>query len=601
MALESGAEFCPRCGSARGQRRPADTMVGRTVIGQYVIRQRLGEGGMGAVYLADQPSVGRQAVVKVMHPSLSADPSVAPRFEVEARAASQLNHPHIITIYNYGAMEDGTLFLAMEYVKGPSLEDLVSQEPMSPGRVAAVGAQICDALAEAHRHGVVHRDLKPSNIMLAHIGRQHDFVKVLDFGIAKVEGVKMTRTGSVIGTPQYMSPEQLRGEELDGRSDLYALGGILYQMVSGQLPFKADTAAGFMHKHLNESPVPPTLCNPDVQVPPALEAVILRALAKAPAERFLDAESMGRALELCRDGAVIPLTAQSAAAPPVAPGRRRLGLWIALASSLVVVTGGTATWAVLHLGGRERPPRAAAAPAAAPARVAWRSLSGPREALQDSVQVKETVADGGTVGQVPPPLARKARKPRRVASRSVPPRAELEPEPPTEASRRVTLTMNRESKVQVAPSRPRAAPSTTTMSADQLERELRRVMSTARVPPSVVDKTLESYSQTQQSWPADRREELRHRYLSQLLVTYRKSTLQLAPFERRPLSQLRQVFLTMQTKANLSVERREQILDQALATYDQGSFPAKDRPFYKRIALVGMIKAMAADPAAAMR
>jgi len=592
-------------------------MIGRTIIGQYVVRRRLGEGGMGAVYLADQPSVGRQAVVKVMHPNLSSDLEVARRFEVEARAASQLNHPHIITIYNYGAMEDGTLFLAMEYVSGPSLEELVGQGAMSPGRVAAVGAQICDALGEAHRRGVVHRDLKPSNVMLTQVGRQQDFVKVLDFGIAKVEGVKMTRTGSVIGTPQYMSTEQLRGEPLDGRSDLYSLGGILYQMVSGELPFQSETAAGYMHKHLNEPPVSPALRNPEVEVPPGLEVVILRALAKSPGERFPDADAMGRALELCRDGSVVPLTTRSPAASAPQQERRRLGLWVAVAASLVVVAGAAATGVVLYRRGSE-PDRKVEAPARQ--KVAWKNVGGGREAIEDNVKtprIKETLADAGA----PRSAAAVARTPKRIHKRRVAReagslsrsagrargtdtarkhtvRAEAEPDRP------VALAMNRTSEPPVPPtkaSRAAAADRYAKMSPVTLEQELKRVVGTAKVPPSMVDKIFESYTAAVASYPPDRREELSRSHLISLLVAYRRPSLQLKPFERRPLPQLRQIFLTMKTKADLSPEQRQRILDQTMAAYDNSNIPVKDRTFYRRMALTAMIERMAVNPREAMR
>src|SRR5262249_11094729 len=234
-ALEPGARFCSRCGAAIvGGTDPTmrdlgatpvpttDPMIGRQIIGQYIIRRKLGEGGMGAVYVADQPSVGRTAVIKVLHPHFSRDPNMAARFQIEAKAAARLQNPPIVAIYNYGDGGDGTLFLAMEHLDGRSLEEAIrssggleSPAPSSearrghwpsgriaPARAVRIGAQVCDALAEAHRAGIVHRDLKPSNIMLVKRGREGDFAKVLDFGIAKLEGVKMTATGAVFGTPQ---------------------------------------------------------------------------------------------------------------------------------------------------------------------------------------------------------------------------------------------------------------------------------------------------------------------------------------------------------------------------------------------------------------
>jgi tRNA A-37 threonylcarbamoyl transferase component Bud32 len=608
--LDPGAAFCPRCGAARGSAGPpADPMIGRVVIGQYVIRERLGEGGMGAVYLADQPSVGRQAVVKVMHPSLSRDPLVAPRFEVEARAASQLNHPHIITIYNYGAMEDdGTLFLAMERVDGPSLEEVLEQGgPVPPQRAVNIALQICDALAEAHRHGVVHRDLKPSNIMLARVGRHDDFVKVLDFGIAKIEGVKMTRTGSVIGTPQYMSPEQLRGSSVDGRSDLYSLGIILYQMVAGQLPFTAETAAGYMHKHLSEDPVAPTRKNPTIRIPSSLDAVILQALAKEPTERFGDADAMGRGLEACREalaGAVSSL--------PTAPPRTgtKRWVWVAAGGGTAVALAAAATaWVLLR-----RPPEQPAPPPKE--HVAWRHIQENPTEGTGPARVAEALADAGadlqaSVDDRPGGKARRGRRGRLVGrvKRGAGDRAK---------GNGVALAMNRDPGPAAEDPPPRTTPPTRStprtappqnsgggqyakLSATQLEAELRRVVGSAKVPPSSLDKIFEGYKNAMALWPTDQRETMRRRYLVQLITAYQRPSLQLTSFERRPVAQLRKTFMTMQTKANLSAQQREEILNRALASYDTDSFPAKDRPFYKRLALVNMIKNMAADPARAMK
>jgi eukaryotic-like serine/threonine-protein kinase len=222
---------------------PDDRLIGADVIGQYVVRRRLGSGAMGTVYLADQITIGRPAAIKVLHPHLSRDPVTAARFGVEARAASQLAHPNIVTIYNHGAMADGTLFLAMEYLAGRSLEQEAAGGPLPVARAAAIAAQIAAALGEAHRKGVVHRDVKPSNVMLTVRGEATDVVKVLDFGVAQIDGGgRMTATGFVCGTPRYMSPEQLRSKKLDGRSDLYSLACVLFELVTGRPP----TAAAFV-------------------------------------------------------------------------------------------------------------------------------------------------------------------------------------------------------------------------------------------------------------------------------------------------------------------------------------------------------------------
>jgi serine/threonine-protein kinase len=580
-------------------------MIGRTVIDQYVIKRKLGEGGMGAVYLADQPAVGRQAVIKVMHPSLSRDPTVATRFEVEARAASQLNHPHIITIYNYGAMQDSTLFLAMEYCSGKSLEEVVRGGAVSAQRATEIGGQICDALAEAHRRGVVHRDLKPSNIILTEMGRHRDYVKVLDFGIAKMEGVKLTRTGSVIGTPQYMSPEQLRGDPLDGRSDIYSLGVMLYELVAGQLPFKSDSAAGYMHKHLNEVPVSPTSIRQNI--PTNLAAIILKALAKDPAGRFQDADTFGRALESYTIGSesVVPITGPGTAAPR--PGRK-IGLWLAVGgSSLVAIGAIVALVFVLHTD-------KSAVSKPDPTRVAWRVLDGSATRTAPSSTghvVAPPVATVRTDSAVeekdepeaerPPSRAKVGRK----RSRNKPVQLAMSREPRSKPPAASGSTTSPPSSPPITPTPPSPAKGPASryskMSGDKLEKELRRVISNAKIPPSTADQAFKGYKQSLSLWPAAQREASRKRYLITMIQAYKRPSLQYKPNERKSLAQLRRIFLTMKTKANLSPEQMAKILKSALSSYDRPTINAKDRDFYKRLALLAMIKNMAADPAQALR
>ncbi len=301
-----------------------DRLIGTDVIGQYIIRQRLGSGGFGAVYLADQVTVARPAVIKVLHPSLSHDPTTAARFGVEARAASQLNHPNIVTIYNYGAMWDGTLFLAMEYVSGRSLDQVLADGPLPLGRAISVAAQIAAALGEAHRNGVIHRDVKPTNVMLTTRGEATDVVKVLDFGVAQIEGGgRMTATGFVCGTPRYMSPEQLKSARLDGRSDLYSLACVLFLMLTGRTPFDADNALGFLHKHVEEPPPLASRVAPrGVQLSSALDGFLLRALAKSPDERPASAAAFVEEL-LAAVTPPPPVAAELVPAPARAPRRKK--------------------------------------------------------------------------------------------------------------------------------------------------------------------------------------------------------------------------------------------------------------------------------------
>ncbi len=329
------------------QKRGDDPFIGRELIGQYVIRERIGDGGMGAVYRAEQPSVGRDAAIKVLHPSLSSAPGMTERFQQEARAASQLNHPHIVTIYNYGSMDDGTLFLAMEYLDGVSLQKLVARGPLPPERAVRIAAQIADSLDEAHRNGVVHRDLKPHNVMIVQRGQQEDFVKVLDFGIAKVQGVDMTSEGLLCGTPRYMSPEQLRGEKVDGRSDLYAVGVVLFEMLAGRTPFEADSILGFAHKHMNEPPPSLSEVARRQKVPKALEDLVQRLLAKDPADRPQSAGELSSALATAmEEPEAEAVTALARPAPASAPivrtesaalvTTRRAWRWLAATTSAAV-------------------------------------------------------------------------------------------------------------------------------------------------------------------------------------------------------------------------------------------------------------------------
>ena len=310
-----------------------DRLIGTDVIGQYIIRQRLGGGAMGAVYLADQVTIGRRAAIKVLHPSLSRDPVTAIRFGIEARAASHLSHPNIVTIYNYGPMADGTLFLAMEYLAGRSLDQELAGGPLAVPRAVSIAAQIAAALGEAHRKGVIHRDVKPSNVMLTGRGEATDVVKVLDFGVAQIDGGgRMTATGFVCGTPRYMSPEQLKSQRLDGRSDLYSLACVLFELLAGRPPFQADNALGFLYKHLEESPPLISRTCLRARLPPAFDAFLLRALAKSPADRPTTAAAfIDEMYAALRPPPVAEVAEKSVA---LVPRRARPGTWASLVAAL---------------------------------------------------------------------------------------------------------------------------------------------------------------------------------------------------------------------------------------------------------------------------
>jgi serine/threonine-protein kinase len=302
--------FCPFCGAPapQGGGEPGDPYVGQTVAQKYFVHQLLGSGGMGQVYKATHLTLDRPVVLKMLNRALSADPSIVQRFHREARAASRLNHPNSINVIDFGQAEDGTLFIAMEYLAGRSLAKVIVEDfPLDPARVVKIGSQILAALTEAHAVGILHRDLKPENVMVESRRDDSDFVKVLDFGIAQLtEGSggggsrpRLTQAGMVCGTPGYMSPEQARGEELDARSDLYSVGIILYEMLTGRLPFDGETPQALVAKVMMDRPIPPGLRRPELQIPPDLTELVMSALAPERDERPASAEDFRRELLAC--------------------------------------------------------------------------------------------------------------------------------------------------------------------------------------------------------------------------------------------------------------------------------------------------------------
>ncbi len=286
-------------------------MIGR-IVGSYEIVERLGAGGMGTVFRAVDRMLEREVALKVIRPELASDPEVAARFRAEARAIARVNHPAIATIYSF--LEEGDeLFLALELVRGKTLAEVLREEgPLDWRRAVPLFSAALDGIEHAHRLGIVHRDLKPDNLMLTDAGG----VKVMDFGIARVTGSgRLTRTGLVIGTLRYMAPEQIRGEEADRRTDVYALGIVLYELLTGRVPFTGGSDFAILKAQLEDTPKPPTELVADL--PGWLERAVLRALAKDPAERFQTAEEL-RA-ELQRDTRVTHRPDLAAAAVPAAP------------------------------------------------------------------------------------------------------------------------------------------------------------------------------------------------------------------------------------------------------------------------------------------
>ena len=288
----------------RSQVRPSsDSLIGRTIDRRYKIESRIGEGGMGLVYRARHVTLNKPLAIKVLQSDSASDEEVLHRFRREAQSASAIGNEHIVDVSDFGSLEDGSTYFVMEYLMGRDLIrtiDAVGRMPES--RAIHIARQLCSALGAAHGAGIVHRDLKPENVLLIRRGKDEDFVKILDFGIAKVAHVqkKITRAGEVFGTPHYMSPEQCEGNEVDHRTDIYALGVLLYEMVTGNVPHDADTMMAILTKHLYEDPVPPSVRAPDVSS--ELEAVILRCLRKKREERYHSMAELDADLERAEVG-----------------------------------------------------------------------------------------------------------------------------------------------------------------------------------------------------------------------------------------------------------------------------------------------------------
>ncbi len=273
-----------------------DPFLGRDLDGRYTVLEKLGSGGMGAVYRAEQHSVDREVAIKVINSSLVSEPEVIKRFLREAKLASKLSHPNAVGVMDFGQTDDGVFYLVMELVTGRTLDDVIKAERLfKPERVVRIGIQICDALEGAHELQIIHRDLKPSNIML--MASSRDLVKVLDFGLAKSTSpdqtsTTMTGAGAVVGTPAFMPPELATGEPCDARSDLYSLGVILYLLGSGRLPFMSDSVHELLALHASDDAAPPM-----TGVPARLARVIDKLLAKKPSERYQSAVEARTALE----------------------------------------------------------------------------------------------------------------------------------------------------------------------------------------------------------------------------------------------------------------------------------------------------------------
>ena len=288
------------------ERLEAETVVD----GRYRVLNRLGSGGMAEVYCAQDLQLGRKVALKILYRRFAEDGEFVERFRREASSAAGLQHQHVVAVYDRGEY-DGTYYIAMEYLEGRSLKTIVQQEaPLDPDRAIDLTIQVLRAARFAHRRGIIHRDLKPHNVIVDADGR----AKVTDFGIARAGASDMTQTGSIMGTAQYLSPEQAQGHAVSAASDIYSIGIMLYELLTGRVPFEGESAVTIALKQVNERPTPPSAYNPAVS--PELEEVVMRALEKDPARRYPDADAFIAALQAARDGTATAVLAPAAAAAP---------------------------------------------------------------------------------------------------------------------------------------------------------------------------------------------------------------------------------------------------------------------------------------------
>jgi serine/threonine-protein kinase len=305
---DADQKFCPNDGTPLRSTDAGDSLIGEVIADRYRVTSLLGEGGMGRVYLAEQVRMGRQCAVKVISPEMARTDAAVARFNREAANASQINHPNVAQIYDFGEGPNGTLYLAMEYVDGQTVSALISRVgPLTLRRAATLTRQVADALGAAHHRGIVHRDLKPDNILVTRQFDGSECVKVVDFGIAKTvqsdgtdpgSGQNLTTAGVAVGTPEYMSPEQLAGEKLDTRSDIYSLGLVFFEMLTASLPHPRVTSRETLAHRLTDPPKTLLEVRPAGNWPPLLQPMLDWALASDPANRYPSAQEFAMDLAM---------------------------------------------------------------------------------------------------------------------------------------------------------------------------------------------------------------------------------------------------------------------------------------------------------------
>ncbi len=318
-----------------------DRYLGTTVGERYRIIKKLGQGGMGAVYSAEHVLIEKQVAIKILTTQRSRE--LMTRFAQEAKAASKIGHENIINITDFGETEDGAAFLAMEQLDGHDLGHVIRTSGALPiARITGIFLQVCRALAAAHNKGIVHRDLKPDNVFLIERGGRPDFVKLLDFGLARVTAVeagsRLTKSGTILGTPEYMAPEQVRGDAIDGRADVYAAGCMLFEMLTGDIPFVGGNYMVVLQKHMTMAPMPPSSVKPAAGITPELDALVLKAMAKSPDDRFASMDELALALRLATG------VASERAPEPRPKGRPLPAAWLACAAGLALLLGGVGWW-----------------------------------------------------------------------------------------------------------------------------------------------------------------------------------------------------------------------------------------------------------------